>query len=73
MQWLNEEEGIDGEMFAELDAWNGVAPDAISTELRLIVEEYFAEGDINEAMKEYEENKKKVEEMFSEAKKKLGR
>ena len=58
-------------MFAELDAWNGVAPDAISTELRPIVEEYFDEGDMAEAQKEYDENKKKVEEMFSDAKKRL--
>ena len=72
MEWLKEEEGIEGEMFAELDAWNGVAPDAISTELRPIVEEYFDKEDMAEAQKEYNENKKKVEEMFSEAKKRLG-
>lgn len=71
MEWLNGEEGIEGEMFAELDAWNGVAPDAISDELRPIVEQYFHKDDMDNAMKEYEENKKRVVEMFEEARQKL--
>ncbi len=71
MEWLNEEEGIDGEMFAELDAWNGVAPDAIADELRPIIEKYFDKDDMMEARKEYDENKKKVEEFFEDARRKL--
>lgn len=71
MEWLNNEEGIDGEMFAELDAWNGVAPDAISDELRPIVERYFDKNDMVESFAEYEINKSKVEKYFNEAKKKL--
>jgi ribosomal protein S17E len=58
-------------MFAELDAWNGVAPDAIADELRPMIEKYFDMNDMMEAKKEYEENKRKVEEYFEEAKRKL--
>ena len=71
MDWLSEVEGIGGEMFAELDAWNGVAPDAIADELRPMIEKYFDINDMMEAKKEYEENKRKVEEYFEEAKRKL--
>lgn len=71
MEWLKNEKGIDGEMFAELDAWNGVAPDAISDEIRPIVQEYFDEEDMNEAKREYEENKKKLVELLEESRRKL--
>ena len=71
MEWLNEEEGIDGEMFAELDAWNGVEPDAISNELRPIVEEYFDEGVYQDAKIEYDDNKEKLNEIFEDAEEKL--
>ena len=71
MRWLGEEQEIDGEMFAELDAWNGVAPDAIADELRPIIEQYFDEIDMMEAQKEYDENRRKVEEYFEGARKKL--
>ena len=71
MEWLSDDEGIDEEMFAELDAWNGVAPDAIADELRPIIEKYFDKDDMMEAEKEYNENRKKVQQYFEEAKKKL--
>ncbi|MHB8552804.1 MAG: toprim domain-containing protein [Thermoplasmataceae archaeon] len=70
MEWLSEE-GVEGEMFAELDAWNGVAPNAIKDELRPKVEEYFDQDDLAEATSEYEENKQKLEEMLEDAKRKL--
>lgn len=73
MDWLRDDEEIDEEMFAELDAWNGVAPDAISTELRPIVEEYFDSSDLREAEIEYEQNKRKLEDLLSEAREKLER
>ena len=71
MEWLNLDQGIDGEMFAELDAWNGVAPDAISNELRPIVDQYFDNDIYQDAKEEYEINREQVNEMFDDAKKKL--
>ncbi len=72
MKWLSDEEGIDGEMFAELDAWNGVAPNAIKDELRPKVEQYFDDNDLLDATEEYNQNRKKLIEMLDKAKKKLG-
>ena len=71
MEWLNLDQGIDGEMFAELDAWNGVAPDAISNELRPIVDQYFDNDIYQDAKEEYEINREQVNEMFDDARKKL--
>jgi hypothetical protein len=71
MQWLSEQ-GIDGEMFAELDAWNGVFPTAIRDEIRPVVEEYFDDGDdYEEAKTKYEENKVVLEKLLEKAREKL--
>ena len=71
MDWLRDEQDIEDEMFAELDAWNGVAPDAIANELRPMVESYFDQSDLTEARREYETNKLKLEGLLEEAKEKL--
>lgn len=71
MEWLHEE-GVEGEMFAELDAWNGVAPDAIETELRPIVGEYFDPEVYKETLREYEKNKAKVAEILENLREKIG-
>ena len=71
MDWLRDEQDIEDEMFAELDAWNGVAPDAIANELRPMVERYFDQSDLTEARREYEINKNKLEGLLEEAKEKL--
>ena len=71
MDWLRDEQDIEDEMFAELDAWNGVAPDAIANELRPMVESYFDQSDLTEARREYEINKNKLEGLLEEAKEKL--
>ena len=71
MDWLRDEQDIEDEMFAELDAWNGVAPDAIANELRPMVERYFDQSDLTEARREYEINKNKLEGLLKEAEEKL--
>ena len=71
MDWLRDEQDIEDEIFAELDAWNGVAPDAIANELRPMVERYFDQSDLTEARREYETNKLKLEGLLEEAKEKL--
>ena len=71
MDWLRDEQDIEDEMFAELDAWNGVAPDAIANELRPMVERYFDQSDLTEARREYEINKNKLEGLLQEAGEKL--
>ena len=70
MKWL-ESVGIEGEMFAELDAVNAVSPNLIGKEIRPIIEDYFNEDVYRDVLEEYKEDAKKLNSLLEDAKKKL--
>lgn len=70
MEWLHKN-GIEGEMFAELDAWNAVAPGAIADELRPAVEQYFDSKIFDLTKKEHTKNIHELNKFVEDARKRL--
>lgn len=71
MDWLSGQ-GIDREIFAELDAVNAVNPEIITNELRPIVAKYYDRSLLPGVQEQFDADRSELQGLLREAAKKLG-